>query len=157
MLLPGAVAVTMASLRDRQVAAIRTMLGASPEVGGADVAGPPEWKVLVYDRAGQDIIAPLMNVAYLRKGLALLPLSTHTRIHVHAHTQTHTRARTHTNAHAHTCLTTHTHARPPYCICISKAYVAFLHIQIRLYYMLLTFPRTPAPDMLASVFPSPYR
>lgn len=61
----------MASLRERQLAAIRKMLGASPHVAGAEMAGPPEWKVLVYDSAGQDILAPLLNVAALREYRAI--------------------------------------------------------------------------------------
>lgn len=66
--------ITPLSIRARQRTALENMLagarGADSENGSlsadADTDGTPEWKVLVYDSAGRDIIAPLLRVADLR-------------------------------------------------------------------------------------------
>lgn len=52
------------SVRDRQRAALEEMLGAC---GGGAGDGEEVWKVLVYDAAAREIIAPLLRVADLRK------------------------------------------------------------------------------------------
>jgi len=49
-----------ASLRERQVEALRAML--QLQAGGQE----PSWKVLVYDKTGQDILGPLLSVKELR-------------------------------------------------------------------------------------------
>eukprot|EP00048_Salpingoeca_helianthica_P016594 m.233165 g.233165 ORF g.233165 m.233165 type:complete len:626 (-) comp19003_c0_seq1:62-1939(-) len=57
------------SLRARQAAAIRSMLGAAGKTRG-DVAGDDaeaSWKILVYDKFGQDILAPLLSLGELRE------------------------------------------------------------------------------------------
>ena len=72
-----------ATLRGRQLNALRQMLrlnasgagggggGNSAEFlnggGGSSSSGPPQWKVLLFDRLGQDILAPIMNVKALRE------------------------------------------------------------------------------------------
>ena len=55
-------------LKGRQYAAVERMLNLNRR--GADAGssgGTQDWKVLVYDSAGRDIISPLLNVAQLRK------------------------------------------------------------------------------------------
>ena len=61
-------------LKNRQLQAIERMLNLNPAAGSGGVglaadasASPQDWKVLVYDAAGRDIISPLLNVAQLRK------------------------------------------------------------------------------------------
>ena len=61
------------SLRERQVEALKDML--SLETG--DRAGEPSWKVLVYDKADQDILGPLLSVKELRELGVTLHLSLH--------------------------------------------------------------------------------
>ena len=51
-----------ASLRDRQVEALKAMLQLQVAGGAAE----PSWKVLVYDKTGQDILGPLLSVKELR-------------------------------------------------------------------------------------------
>lgn len=54
-----------ASVREKQTAALRRMLNFnSPPLKNA--AAEPVWKVLIYDRFGQDIISPLLSVKELR-------------------------------------------------------------------------------------------
>ncbi|XP_057715607.1 sec1 family domain-containing protein 1 [Corythoichthys intestinalis] len=54
-----------ASVRDKQTVALKRMLNFnSPPVKNA--ASEPVWKVLIYDRFGQDIISPLLSVKELR-------------------------------------------------------------------------------------------
>uniref|UniRef100_H2ZAC9 Sec1 family domain containing 1 n=1 Tax=Ciona savignyi TaxID=51511 RepID=H2ZAC9_CIOSA len=62
------------SIRDRQTAAIKNMLNL-----GAQVTKnmEPEWKVLIYDDPGQDIISPLLSVADLRNFGVTLYASLH--------------------------------------------------------------------------------
>lgn len=54
--------LTLMAVREKQLAALRAMLGGDA-AGGA--AAP--WKVLVYCQAGEQIIAPLLNVGQLRE------------------------------------------------------------------------------------------
>ncbi|KAJ1463105.1 Sec1-like protein [Pelagophyceae sp. CCMP2097] len=54
-------------LRQRQLAAIRAMLGEGD-------AGPISWKVLVFDEACRDLLAPLISVNALRRLGVTLPL-----------------------------------------------------------------------------------
>ena len=60
-------------LKPRQQAAVEQML---MNIGGGGAAGggavevaewSDQWKVLIYDTAGRDIIAPLLKVANLRR------------------------------------------------------------------------------------------
>ena len=64
------------SIRDKQTYAVKSMLtlGQGPV---RKFASEPEWKILIYDQHGQDIISPLMSVADLRElGVTLyLPLN----------------------------------------------------------------------------------
>ena len=61
----------MAELKARQYAAVERMLNLNRGGGGGSAGGSSggtqDWKVLVYDHAGRDIISPLLNVAQLRK------------------------------------------------------------------------------------------
>ncbi|KAG3261041.1 sec1 family domain containing 1 [Ictidomys tridecemlineatus] len=60
-----AAAVAAASIRERQTVALKRMLNFNvPHVKNS--TGEPVWKVLVYDRFGQDIISPLLSVKELR-------------------------------------------------------------------------------------------
>ncbi|XP_022669028.1 sec1 family domain-containing protein 1-like isoform X1 [Varroa destructor] len=52
------------NIRERQIAALKHMLNLNVSQKGK--ANEPVWKVLVYDRAGQDIISPLLSVRDLR-------------------------------------------------------------------------------------------
>nr|CAB3265891.1 sec1 family domain-containing protein 1 [Phallusia mammillata] len=63
------------TIRDRQIAALKCMLNLG-KVATKKSAIEPEWKVLIYDQHGQDIISPLLSVAELRDlGITLyLPL-----------------------------------------------------------------------------------
>jgi len=57
-------------LKAKQRAAIERMLnlnGAAPTSSLSSDHWSDQWKVLVYDRAGRDIISPLLNVAQLRR------------------------------------------------------------------------------------------
>nr|XP_002121594.1 sec1 family domain-containing protein 1 [Ciona intestinalis] len=62
------------SIRERQIGALRSVLNL-----GAQVTKniEPEWKVLIYDNAGQDIITPLFSVADLRNYGVTLYTSLH--------------------------------------------------------------------------------
>lgn len=66
----------MASIRDRQISAIKCMLNFGKVVSSKSTVAS-EWKLLVYDQVGQNIISPLMSVADLRTlGVTLyLPLN----------------------------------------------------------------------------------
>uniref|UniRef100_A0A8D1VYM5 Sec1 family domain containing 1 n=1 Tax=Sus scrofa TaxID=9823 RepID=A0A8D1VYM5_PIG len=58
-------AAAAASIRERQTVALKRMLNFNvPHVKNS--AGEPVWKVLIYDRFGQDIISPLLSVKELR-------------------------------------------------------------------------------------------
>lgn len=65
---------TPLSIRSRQRAALETMLKAGRSEDDDDIGGD-EWKVLVYDDVGRDIIAPLLRVADLRRLGVTLHLS----------------------------------------------------------------------------------
>ncbi|KAG8177103.1 hypothetical protein JTE90_015247 [Oedothorax gibbosus] len=52
-------------LREKQISALKRMLNFNANITKASVA-EPVWKILVYDRYGQDIISPLMSVKDLR-------------------------------------------------------------------------------------------
>ncbi|GFS30412.1 sec1 family domain-containing protein 1 [Trichonephila inaurata madagascariensis] len=52
-------------MREKQINALKRMLNFNVNVSKASVA-EPVWKVLVYDRYGQDIISPLLSVKDLR-------------------------------------------------------------------------------------------
>lgn len=66
-----------ASLREKQTAALKRMLtfNSAPT---KQVSAEPQWKILVYDRFGQDIISPLLNVKELRDLGVTLHLLLHT-------------------------------------------------------------------------------
>jgi len=53
------------SIRDRQISAIKTMLNLGKPLSKKTVV-EPEWKILIYDDVGQNIISPLLSVAELR-------------------------------------------------------------------------------------------
>ncbi|KAH7980281.1 hypothetical protein HPB49_014462 [Dermacentor silvarum] len=53
------------NIRDKQIAALKQMLNFNvPQPKGS--FSEPVWKLLVYDRCGQDIISPLLSVKELR-------------------------------------------------------------------------------------------
>lgn len=55
-----------ASLRSRQIDALKRMLNLNQPLPKAAVATEPVWKVLIYDKSGSDIISPLLTVKELR-------------------------------------------------------------------------------------------
>lgn len=57
----------MGSLRDRQVEALKAMLTLDSAGGPKNNNVEPSWKVLVYDKTGQDILGPLLSVKELRE------------------------------------------------------------------------------------------
>ncbi|XP_050664917.1 protein sly1 homolog [Leptidea sinapis] len=66
----------MATLRERQLNALKQMLNLNEPITKA-VATEPTWKVLVYDRVGQDIISPLISIKELRE----LGVTLHVQLH----------------------------------------------------------------------------
>jgi len=56
--------MTSSSLRQRQIDSLKTMLNLNTS-GGRE--GEPTWKVLVYDKVGQDILGPVLSVKELRE------------------------------------------------------------------------------------------
>lgn len=56
----------MASLRQRQKDAVKQMLNLNQPLTKSG-SSEPSWKILVYDRVGQDIISPLISVKDLRE------------------------------------------------------------------------------------------
>jgi len=64
------------SLRARQIECLKRMLNFNENVTKSSLA-EPVWKVLVYDRFGQDIISPLLNVKELREHGVTLHLPLH--------------------------------------------------------------------------------
>ncbi|XP_022095656.1 sec1 family domain-containing protein 1-like [Acanthaster planci] len=58
-------AATNSTVRDKQIAALKRMLNLNLPVTKTSL-NEPTWKVLVYDRFGQDIISPLLSVRELR-------------------------------------------------------------------------------------------
>ncbi|XP_050346666.1 protein sly1 homolog [Nymphalis io] len=66
----------MTTLRERQLNALKQMLNLNQPLTKA-VATEPTWKVLIYDRVGQDIISPLISVKELRE----LGVTIHVQLH----------------------------------------------------------------------------
>ena len=66
----------MMSLRDRQINALKLMLNLNQPEKKLEEA-IPVWKVLIYDRLGQDIISPLISVKELRE----LGITLHMQLH----------------------------------------------------------------------------
>ncbi|XP_072938521.1 protein sly1 homolog [Epargyreus clarus] len=66
----------MTTLRERQLNALKQMLNLNNPIT-KELATEPSWKVLIYDRAGQDIISPLISVKELRD----LGVTLHIQLH----------------------------------------------------------------------------
>ncbi|XP_067654708.1 sec1 family domain-containing protein 1-like [Haliotis asinina] len=66
-----------ASVREKQIAALKRMLNFNQPLTKQSSA-EPQWKILVYDRFGQDIISPLLTVKELRDIGVTLHLQLHT-------------------------------------------------------------------------------
>ncbi|XP_073495152.1 sec1 family domain-containing protein 1 [Phyllobates terribilis] len=66
-----------ASIREKQTVALKRMLNFNVPVVKS-TTGEPVWKVLIYDRFGQDIISPLLSVKELRDMGVTLHLLLHT-------------------------------------------------------------------------------
>ncbi|XP_012281177.1 protein sly1 homolog [Orussus abietinus] len=66
----------MLSLRDKQINALKQMLNLNETIAKVDAA-VPSWKILIYDRMGQDIISPLISVKELRD----LGITLHMQLH----------------------------------------------------------------------------
>ncbi|KPJ11182.1 Protein sly1-like [Papilio machaon] len=66
----------MSTLRERQLNALKQMLNLNQPLTKA-VATEPTWKVLIYDRVGQDIISPLISIKELRE----LGVTLHVQLH----------------------------------------------------------------------------
>lgn len=64
------------SLREKQIVALKRMLNFNVPVNKSSNV-EPQWKVLVYDRFGQDIISPLLGVKELRDMGVTLHLNLH--------------------------------------------------------------------------------
>ena len=65
------------NLREKQAAALKRMINFNAPQTKANAA-EPQWKILVYDRFGQDIISPLLTVKELRDLGVTLHLNLHT-------------------------------------------------------------------------------
>ncbi|XP_046367606.1 sec1 family domain-containing protein 1-like [Haliotis cracherodii] len=66
-----------ASVREKQIAALKRMLNFNqPQTKQS--SAEPQWKILVYDRFGQDIISPILTVKELRDIGVTLHLQLHT-------------------------------------------------------------------------------
>jgi len=70
------------SLRDRQVEALKNMLTLDGGGSGINGVSEPTWKVLVYDKTGQDILGPILSVKELRD----LGVTLHLMLHSHRDT-----------------------------------------------------------------------
>ncbi|XP_012266918.1 protein sly1 homolog [Athalia rosae] len=66
----------MISLREKQINALRQMLNLNDPEVKLDAA-EPTWKILIYDRVGQDIISPLISIKELRE----LGITLHMQLH----------------------------------------------------------------------------
>ncbi|XP_055637438.1 protein sly1 homolog [Toxorhynchites rutilus septentrionalis] len=66
----------MLTLKDRQINAIKQMLNLNQPQTKA-LAAEPVWKILIYDRIGQDIISPLIAIRELRE----LGVTLHIQLH----------------------------------------------------------------------------
>jgi hypothetical protein len=60
-------ALVSLDLKAAQSAALSRMLAFNDEPAGGGGGACPEWKVLVYDNAGSEVISPLLSVGDLRK------------------------------------------------------------------------------------------
>ena len=58
-------AATSLTIREKQTVALKKMINLNAPVAKSTVM-EPVWKVLIYDRGGQDIISPLLKVGELR-------------------------------------------------------------------------------------------
>ncbi|ESP00794.1 hypothetical protein LOTGIDRAFT_200665 [Lottia gigantea] len=65
-----------ATLREKQATALKRMLNFNAPITKA-TSNEPQWKILVYDRFGQDIISPLLTVKELRDLGVTLHLNLH--------------------------------------------------------------------------------
>uniref|UniRef100_T1JGN0 Protein sly1 homolog n=1 Tax=Strigamia maritima TaxID=126957 RepID=T1JGN0_STRMM len=65
-----------ATIRERQTAALKRMLNLSVPLNKSSSV-EPVWKILIYDRCGQDIISPLLSVRELREMGVTLHLLLH--------------------------------------------------------------------------------
>ncbi|CAF0707532.1 unnamed protein product [Brachionus calyciflorus] len=54
------------SIRDKQIEIIKCMLNFNQPLSNSSNLDEPQWKVLVYDEFGQDIISPLLTIKELR-------------------------------------------------------------------------------------------
>ncbi|XP_004929499.2 protein sly1 homolog [Bombyx mori] len=66
----------MSTLRERQLNALKQMLNLNQPLT-KNIANEPTWKILIYDRVGQDIISPLVSVKDLRE----LGVTLHLQLH----------------------------------------------------------------------------
>ncbi|XP_067010101.1 protein sly1 homolog [Anabrus simplex] len=66
----------MFSLREKQIGALKQMLNLN-QSQSKTAAAEPVWKILIYDRCGQDIISPLISVKELRE----LGVTLHVQLH----------------------------------------------------------------------------
>ncbi|XP_040168723.1 protein sly1 homolog [Anopheles arabiensis] len=66
----------MATLKDRQINAIKQMLNLNQPITKA-ISAEPVWKLLIYDRVGQDIISPLISIRELRE----MGITLHIQLH----------------------------------------------------------------------------
>ncbi|GAB0097598.1 Protein sly1 homolog [Sergentomyia squamirostris] len=66
----------MVTLKERQICAIKQMLNLN-QAQTKSVAAEPVWKILIYDRIGQDIISPLISIRELRE----LAVTLHVQLH----------------------------------------------------------------------------
>ncbi|RZF38555.1 hypothetical protein LSTR_LSTR006150 [Laodelphax striatellus] len=66
----------MSSLREKQIAALKQMLNLNQPQTKL-MAAEPVWKILIYDRYGQDIISPLISIKELRE----LGVTLHVQLH----------------------------------------------------------------------------
>ncbi|XP_050319659.1 protein sly1 homolog [Bactrocera neohumeralis] len=66
----------MLTLRDRQINAIKQMLNLNTQQPKM-LAAEPVWKILIFDRVGQDIISPIISIKELRE----LGVTLHVQLH----------------------------------------------------------------------------
>ncbi|KAK3927655.1 Protein sly1-like protein [Frankliniella fusca] len=66
----------MTSIREKQINALKQMLNLNDPQGRGQAA-EPVWKILIYDRYGQDIISPLISIKDLRE----LGVTLHVQLH----------------------------------------------------------------------------
>ncbi|XP_063699347.1 protein sly1 homolog [Culicoides brevitarsis] len=66
----------MATLKERQINAIKQMLNLNQPITKG-LAAEPVWKILIYDRVGQDIISPILPIRDLRE----MGITLHIQLH----------------------------------------------------------------------------